>query len=192
MTDRSNRLAEFRATELRQATDQSHTATAHAQAAKVLTTGVSLSMVLGIVAYMSHSVAVEERIAKEQELQAQLAASTTQAGVAAASSLPTVALTDGTLVGGSTLVPGSTPTAAQTAAGGTIAAGDTGATTGTTIASGSGSGGGTVTTIASGSGGGTSGGSATTQPPVTQAPTTTVPVTVAPTTTVSGGTTTSH
>ena len=56
MTERTTRRTP-RAAVQQVATDTSPTTIAHAQAAKVLTTGVSLSMVLGIVAYMAVALA---------------------------------------------------------------------------------------------------------------------------------------
>ncbi|MFM2182968.1 MAG: hypothetical protein RJB61_1262 [Actinomycetota bacterium] len=171
------------------------TRTAHAQAAKVLTTGASVSMVFGIVAYMAHSTAVAEEAAQLQELQAQQAAqlAAQQGGVAPSTTLPgsmpmMVVLPDGSIVPASTLIPGAVPTSAVGGAGGasvtmptgtgTVAGGGTATTQpATTTPSG---GGVVVTTVPA------------TNPPVTLAPTTTVVVTVAPTTTVSGGSGTSN
>lgn len=171
------------------------TRTAHAQAAKVLTTGASVSMVLGIVAYMAHSTAAAEEAAQLQELQAQQATqlAAQQAGVAPSTTLPgsmpvMVVLPDGSIVPASTLIPGAVPTSAVAGAGGasvtmpagtgTVAGGGTATTQpATTTPSG---GGVVVTTVPA------------TNPPTTLAPTTTVVVTVAPTTTVSGGSGTSN
>lgn len=175
------------------------TRTAHAQAAKVLTTGASVSMVFGIVAYMAHATAVAEEAAKLQELRAQQATqlAAQQGGAAPATTLPgsvpmMVVLPDGSIVPASTLMPGAVPTGAVAGAGSTATtpAGGAGTSTG-----GAGSGGASTTQPATTT---PSGGGVVvttvpaTNPPVTLAPTTTVVVTVAPTTTVSGGSGTSN
>lgn len=176
------------------------TRTAHAQAAKVLTTGASVSMVFGIVAYMAHSTAAAEEAAQLLELQAQQALQTTQlsaqqAGGAPSATLPgsmpmMVVLPDGSIVPASTLIPGAVPTSAVGGAGGSAVT--TPAGTGTV----GGAGGGTATTqpatTTPSGGGGVVTTVPATNPPVTLAPTTTVVVTVAPTTTVSGGSGTSN
>lgn len=175
------------------------TRTAHAQAAKVLTTGASVSMVFGIVAYMAHATAVAEEAATLQELQAQQATqlAAQQGGAAPATTLPgsvpmMVVLPDGSIVPASTLMPGAVPTSAVAGAGSTATTPVGGAGTATGGAGG-GSAGTTQPDTTTPSGGGVVVTTVpATNPPVTVAPTTTVVVTVAPTTTVSGGSGTSN
>lgn len=127
-------------------------ATPHAQAAKVLTTGLSVSMVLGIVAYLAKSAAAEEQAKADAELLAQIAAlqQTTTSSLTLGATA-TLVVGDSTSVPPlETLVPGQTPVTAQPV-GGSASGGATGG------ASSGGSTGGTGST-----GGGTAG---TTAPP---------------------------
>jgi hypothetical protein len=133
MTDRSSKDSPA-TVEVRRGTAP---ATPHAQAAKVLTTGLSVSMVLGIVAYLANSAAAEEQAKAEADLLAQIAAlqQTTTTSLLL-DTTATFVVGDTTSVPPlETLVPGQTPVTAQPV-GGSTAGGASGST-------GSGSGGST-------------------------------------------------